>query len=129
MEWLRRFMMGRYGVDQLSIAFLILYFFLSILGNFTRLFVFVLLSYIPFFLCWFRVFSRNISKRYAENSMFLKIWNPLKQKVKNWNHRITDRGHRYYKFTNCSNILRVPRGKGKICITCPVCRKEFIKKT
>ena len=36
---------------------------------------------------------------------------------------------RYFRCPNCSSTLRVPKGKGKICITCPVCRKEFIKKT
>ena len=29
----------------------------------------------------------------------------------------------------CKQQVRVPRGKGKIAITCPQCREKFIKKT
>ncbi len=39
---------------------------------------------------------------------------------------------RYYKYFNCPNCnqkVRVPKGKGKIEITCPKCRTTFIRKT
>jgi ribosomal protein L37AE/L43A len=37
--------------------------------------------------------------------------------------------HKYYRCTHCRQLIRVPRGKGKICISCPKCRTEFIKRT
>lgn len=76
------------------------------------------------------LFSRNIDKRCQENSRFLLVWNPIKrwfqQQKRRWKERKT---HRYYHCPKCKNTLRVPKGIGKICITCPVCRTEFIKKT
>ena len=130
MNWLRRFMAGRYGVDQLSIALLVFYLLLALVGQFTRLPVLTWLALLPLLLCWFRVFSRNSSKRYQENCVFLKYWNPVTLWFRNQKARFRDRKtHRYFKCHNCSNTLRVPKGRGKIQITCPVCRKEFIRKT
>ena len=130
MDWLRRMLMGRYGTDQLSIALFVLYF------------VLFFLSYIPYcrFLAWiglllfaiilFRTFSRNVTKRYRENQIFLKFWNPIKNWFSKQKRRFHDRKfYRYYKCPNCKQTLRVPKGPGKIKITCPKCRTQFIKKT
>ena len=130
MNWLRRMLVGRYGTDQLSLALMALYF------------VLFFLSYIPYcwFLSWiglllfavilFRTFSRNIAKRYHENQVFLRFWNPVKNWFKNLKAAFRDRKtHRYYKCPNCKQKLRVPKGRGKIRITCPKCRNQFIKKT
>ena len=130
MEWFRKVMMGRYGTDQLSIALLVLYMLLSFGARFANLYVIVLISFVPLVLCFYRMLSRNISRRYQENIQFLKFWNP----VRLWFHNIVNRmkdskTHRYYKCPKCSNTLRVPRGKGKISITCPVCKTQFVKKT
>lgn len=130
MDWLRRIMAGRYGTDQLSVALLALYAVLYLLAQIIRLPLLAWLALVPFVLCFLRMFSRNIARRYRENNVFLKYWNP----VGAWFHRVIAmmkdrRTHRYYKCPKCSSTLRVPRGKGKISITCPVCRNEFIKKT
>lgn len=134
MNWFRRMMMGRYGTDQLSIALLVLYMVLSLVLQFIRIPFLYLLSLIPLIFCFYRIFSRNINRRYAENNRFLRWWYPVKTRVQKFfsrsNSRLKDRQtHRYFKCPHCSNTLRVPRGKGKICITCPVCKTEFIKKT
>lgn len=130
MDWLRRMMIGRYGTDQLSLALIVLYMILFFL------------SYIPYcwFLSWiglllfavilFRTFSRNITKRYHENQVFLRYWLPVKNWFKTIKSRFRDRKtHRYYKCPNCKQKLRVPKGRGKIKITCPRCHNQFIKKT
>ncbi len=130
MNWLRRMLIGRYGTDQLSLALMAFYF------------VLFLLSYLPYcrFLAWvgllvlavifFRTFSRNITKRYYENQVFLRFWNPVKNWFKSLKARFRDRKtHRYYKCPNCKQRLRVPKGRGKIKISCPKCRNQFIKKT
>lgn len=73
MNWLRNFMAGRYGSDQLGWALLILYLFLSLLlpGKFLRY-----LCLIPLFLFWFRFLSRNVLSRAAENRIFLQKAEP-----------------------------------------------------
>ncbi|MBW7572622.1 hypothetical protein [Caproiciproducens faecalis] len=141
MDWFRRMMMGRYGTDQLCVAFAVLYVLLSLIAQLFRLPILLLIAYIPLALCFYRMFSRNIGKRYQENVRFLKWWSPVHERLRrslyraqngmhHLSYRMKDRKtHRYYKCPHCSNTLRVPKGKGKISITCPVCRTEFIKKT
>ena len=117
----RIFMQGRYGSDQLSLALLILS---------------IILSYIPLIFCMYRMFSKNISKRYEENRKFMNVWHPTKLKILNIKNKavkkinqLKDKDHKYYKCPNCHKTLRVPKGRGKIRITCPRCHKEFSKKS
>jgi len=139
--WYNRLMAGRYGSDQLNIGLIAAYFLLNVLANILWL---PILSYLALaLLIWaiYRIFSRNISRRYQENAVFLRYWNGFFQwfrtsssRFENWRertlHRMNDKKtHRYYRCPNCKNTLRVPKGKGKIAITCPVCHTEFIKKT
>lgn len=142
--WLNRVMSGRYGADQLSFALLIAYGILILVARFTPFFLFYLLSFTAFFFlvwCFYRMFSRNLSARWRENEVFLKYWRKFTgwfRKLRNkasgtvgYNrNRIRDRKtHRYFRCPKCKNTLRVPKGKGKIAITCPVCGTEFVKKT
>lgn len=130
MNFLRRFMAGRYGSDQLNNAFLLLSLLLLVIEWVTRwnwigIFILALL-----FLCYFRMFSRNIKARYAENQWFLRKWWPISNRLKNACARFQDRKtHRYFKCPQCKKRLRVPRGRGKINITCPHCRHQFIRKS
>ncbi|HAB61833.1 MAG TPA: hypothetical protein DCE48_14265, partial [Lachnospiraceae bacterium] len=64
MNWLRRVMIGRYGVDQLSIALLVISVILTIVGIFPNTHVLSTLALIPLLLCYFRTFSKNTRKRY-----------------------------------------------------------------
>ena len=77
-----------------------------------------ILSYGLMFWAIFRTFSRNTYRRYQENRKFLMLL-----------ARIKDRKHRYFTCPRCRQPVRVPRGKGKIAITCPKCKEKFIKKT
>ena len=130
MNWFRRVMYGRYGIDQLSIALLILYMAMNFSANLTWNIPLRMVALIPLALCFYRVFSRNTGKRYRENQKFMGIWYSIKNRYIKMNRKLNDRQtHKYFKCPKCSNTLRVPRGKGKICITCPVCKTEFIKKT
>ena len=114
--WLQRFMYGRNGPDQLSLVILIVYL------------VFYLVAQI-FRWCFFRMLSRNVTARGKENQAFLSFFRRLKSHSNQQKNFRQDKDHRYYKCPKCGNILRVPRGKGKIEIKCPVCKTEFIKKT
>lgn len=130
MEWLRKFMMGRYGPDQLGLALMVVYLILIFLAPITGFWILRLIALAILALCLFRMLSRNTTQRYGENLKFLAFWNPMKGWFQKQRVRLKDsKTHRYYKCPNCKNTLRVPRGKGKIQITCPVCHAEFIKKT
>ena len=120
---LQRFMMGRYGTDKLNTAILITGVVLCILSLFFGWLPLVALlltttSYILMIWAMFRTFSRNTYKRYRENSRYLRFLEKIK-----------DRKHRYFDCPKCRQPVRVPKGKGKIAITCPKCKERFIKKT
>ena len=121
-NFMRRFMMGRYGTDKLNKALLIagvVTYLLSIFAPFAILtLVFSTASWALLICALFRMLSRNTYKRYQENRKYLQLVERLK-----------DRQHRYYTCPRCRQTVRVPRGKGKIVITCPKCKEKFIKKT
>lgn len=130
MNFLRRFMMGRYGGDQLSIALLIFSILLSLIGELTRLQTLVYVGYIPLFVSIFRMLSKDISKRRMENYKFAMLMSPVYSWIKKKQNRVIDsKTHRYFKCPNCRTNLRVPKGKGKIIITCPKCKTELRKRT
>ena len=117
-----KFMMGRYGTDKLNTAILTV----GVIVILATIFVaspavdlaLTLVSYGLMIWAMCRTFSRNTYKRYQENRKFLMLLD-----------RIKDREHRYFSCPRCRQPVRVPKGKGKIAITCPKCREKFIKKT
>ena len=118
---MRRFMDGRYGHDRLNMTMLVVGCVLCFVQIFVPSGVGVILSILSealLILSLLRCFSRNTYKRYNENRKFLLLID-----------RIKDRTHRYYACPKCRQTVRVPKGKGKIAITCPKCREKFIKKT
>lgn len=130
MNWLRRLMVGRYGVDQLSIACLIGVLLLLIIARLSLLAIFNWLALILLVWCYYRIFSRQINKRYQENSRFLSIFAPVTKYFRRLYQRLIHlKTHRYFKCPQCKQELRVPRGKGEIEITCPKCHTKFRKRT
>ena len=119
---LRGFMARRYGTDRLNMAILCAGLAASILSVLLPVppvnLVFWVLSYALMIYAIWRSLSRNTYKRYQENRKFLQFFDRLK-----------DRQHRYFDCPKCRQMIRVPRGKGKIAITCPRCREKFVKKT
>ena len=122
-DWFRNFMLGRYGSDKLNVFLLIAGIVLMLLGSilgrwFGWASILSLLCYVPLIWCIFRMYSRNIEARRRENAAFLNFFSHLK-----------DREHCYFRCPKCRQTVRVPRGKGKISITCPRCKERFVKKT
>ena len=119
---LRSFMTGRYGTDRLNMVILGAGLVASLLSVMISVQPFNLilwvLSYVLMIWAIFRSLSRNTYKRYQENRKFLQVYDRMK-----------DRQHRYFDCPKCRQTVRVPRGKGKISITCPRCREKFVKKT
>ena len=135
MNWLRRVMAGRYGNDQLGNFLFTVYLLLFVLQLVFRATVispvFILLSYLVIILYFSRCLSRNIYKRQLENQKFLKAWNPIKNYFKFCRLRMKERSgtKKLYRCPKCHQTIRVPKGRGRIAISCPKCRFEFIKKT
>lgn len=125
-----QFMQGRYGADQFSKFLIYLSLILLIITLFCRNNFIYYIAVIVLFYSYFRMLSRNISKRYAENQKYLSVRYKVVGRF-NWiKLRIKDsKTHRIYKCPSCSQKIRVPKGKGRISIKCPKCRIEFIKKT
>jgi DNA-directed RNA polymerase subunit RPC12/RpoP len=122
-------MYGRNGVDHLSIAFFVIGVIVSVIVSFINVPFINLLPLIPYGYSFFRILSRNVSKRRDENSKFQRWWNPIQRSFTRKFAQIKDKDHKYYSCPSCSATLRVPKGKGKITITCPNCRHEITKKT
>ncbi len=129
-NWLRNFMIGRYGPDQLYIALFIGAVLFGLLAVIPWLSFFTIISYALLIYAIFRMLSRNIAKRRRENDIFLRYWWPLRYKIKARIERFKSRKtHKFFKCPGCKNILRVPKGKGKIQITCPKCGERFERRT
>jgi Zn finger protein HypA/HybF involved in hydrogenase expression len=130
MGWFEKIMRGRYGADQLSAALLILSIILTFISRIARFPSLIYLVYILFGISLYRIFSKNIRKRSMENYKFVMLFSPIYSKIKKAQHRLKDlKTHRYYKCKGCKTKLRVPKGKGKIIITCPKCKNKFQKRT
>ena len=126
----QQFMSGRYGADQLSRLLMVITLVVLVLSMFRPLRLLYIVAMVLLVYTYFRMFSRNVEKRYAENQKYLnwkyRLVVKKDQQKKRWAQRKT---YHFYKCPNCRQTVRVPRGKGKICITCPKCRTEFIKKS
>ncbi len=132
MNSLRRFFYGRNGTDQLNLVLISvgigLYVIASIVYRFVPERGFSVLILLGYFLqlaadgllIWslFRALSRNLMARQRENRWLLQHWRSL-----------TDRQNRYYRCPQCRQTVRVPRGRGKICIKCPRCGEKFVRKS
>ncbi len=128
-----RLMYGRYGTDQLNIFLSIFFLLLWVIELFVRnqiaLAILQGISTICVFFVFFRTFSRNYSRRHAENEAFLKLVGPGLHWFRRKRNQTRDREHVYFKCPSCKQVLRVPRGKGKITITCRNCGTMFQEKT
>ena len=129
MNFLRKLMYGRYGSDHLSFFLLFLYVVLIFISALPHM---AWVSWLALaVLLWnlFRMFSRRIDRRRAENARFLALFGPFIRwfKMRRTIHR--DKEHRYFKCPNCGQQLRVPRGKGRITVTCRNCGVSFEEKT
>lgn len=132
----QRFMTGRYGTDRLYKALLIFYLIGILLSSIVYRF-----SKISYYALWilstailvfavFRVFSTNIEVRRNENISWMKFTKKISADFKlakdKWDQRKT---HKFIKCKKCKQVLRLPKHKGKINVTCPHCKEQFIVNT
>ncbi len=129
-ERFRRFMAGRYGTDALNQFLSIVSIVLLLVALLTRVNLFTWVGMGVLIWCYYRTFSRNIPKRTEENYKFYTLKQQLEGKVRSLKEQWANRKlYRYYRCPQCRQKLRVPRGRGRIQISCPRCGTQFIKKS
>ena len=129
-EKLRQFMIGRYGTDGLNQFLSITSLVLLLIAIISRVNLFTYLGASLLIFCYYRTFSRNISKRTEENYKFYTLKDRVDNKFKGWKEQWANRKvYHYYRCPQCRQKLRVPRGRGRIQISCPRCGTQFIKKS
>ena len=122
-EKIRAFFAGRNGVDSLSNTLLWGSLIVMLLSKLADLSIFYYVSWVGIIYAYYRILSKDIYRRQAENAKFM-AW---KDRIKlRWQQRGT---HKFYHCPKCRTVLRVPKGKGKINSTCRSCGERFIRKT
>ncbi len=125
---MQRFMIGRYGYDELSKALSIASLVCLVISFFVRPFYYAALA----LLVWsiFRTYSKNIAKRQAECEKYRQLTDTVRKKMRllkrMWAERHT---HRYFKCKNCGAVIRVPKGGGEVRVGCPRCHTYTKQKT
>lgn len=126
---IQRFMYGRYGNDPLNLFLLVVYLIVFLVYSLTGFKPLYWATLILIFIALFRLLSRNPARRREENAKFMRAAGPVLRwyRLRRAMHR--DKEHCYFKCPNCGQQLRVPRGKGKITVTCRGCGASFQEKS
>ena len=123
-------MVGRYGTDGLNQFLSIASIVMILIALITRLNIFTWLGLALLIYCYYRTFSRNISKRTEENYCYYTMRDRVTNKISGLKDQWANRKlYHYYRCPKCRQKLRVPRGRGRIQISCPRCGTQFIKKS
>jgi len=124
------FMRDRYGTDDLNFFMMLLGFLLWGINLFLNNFIILLASvFLNIFFC-FRIFSKNIPARRKELNFFNKYYHRYKQAISIIHKNLFKKDKNYYAICrNCRQTLRLPKGKGKIEVSCPKCGYKFDKRT
>lgn len=129
------FMQGRNGMDDLAKAeSVVLWIVLIAMLFLSRVPVASLVCNVLFWVIlihmYFRVFSKNLNKRYQENNWYRDLrYKAAVRRDRRKKERVQKGAYRFFSCPKCKQRVRVPKGRGKICITCPKCRMEFVKRT
>lgn len=129
-EKLIRFMYGRYGLDSFGKFLLVLGLAALFLSGRNEHLFFIFLSWAILIYEYYRMFSRDIYKRAAENQWYLSRTAKLRSFIYRQKSLLMQRKtHHIYKCPSCGQKIRIPRGKGRVEIRCPRCNTRFIKKS
>lgn len=120
------FMRGRYGMDALYRATMVLTFVFLVLNIILPSPIFYFLSLAFAVVSFYRAFSKQHAKRGAENQKYLAFRNKLEKKLMQIKNRVRDRNtHRYRVCPSCKQTLRLKKKTGINHVTCPVCKNQF----
>lgn len=126
---LQRFMIGRYGNDDLNQLIFGILIVVFVIQLFSRSLILQWIYAILVVIMLYRALSKKRSKRSSENRIFLKLTRPIRSRVRIIYLNLTDKGHRYYICPQCNAKVRIPSGHGRVSVTCPHCRHEFTKRS
>lgn len=113
-----------YGVDKLS-KYLIIS---ALVLSFNKITI-ILSTALVIYATW-RALSKNKYKRYQELAAFENLLKLIKQKFYIYKTRFNDfKEYKILSCPKCSQKLRVPRGKGKLIVTCKKCGDDFKAKS
>ncbi|MCI5603678.1 MAG: hypothetical protein SOV90_07155 [Lachnospiraceae bacterium] len=130
LERFKRFMYGRYGIDQFSKFLLVVSIVLLFISTIFRNGLLYLLALAVMIYLYIRCFSRNYEKRYAENNRYLKYSSKFRRAFATFKRDMKIRKtHHIYRCPNCRQKIKIPKNKGRISIRCPKCYTEFIKRS
>ncbi len=127
---IQQFMIGRYGTDQFTLCLFIAAMIFTFLGNFKPIRFLYFIGVAIIFYALYRTISKNYEARRKELNWYLR-WSEIpKAELRLLGNKVRDRKtHRYFKCKECKTVMRVPKDRGKIEITCPKCRAKCVKKT
>lgn len=127
-EKIRRYMQGRYGMDELSKLLMTLSIVIIVLASLTRNSMVNLIGFLVIGFVYVRIFSKNFYKCSLQNQKYLqyrkKLTSGWQNKISHFKQRKT---HHIYSCPECKQKVRIPKGKGKVEITCPKCAAKFSK--
>lgn len=131
---IRQWMQGRYGTDEFNRFLSVVAIIFLVASLFGRLWYPLMFLYIPGVLLLgytiFRTLSKNLYARSKERDFYVRVKGKIsgffRLQKRRWNERGTSR---FYKCPKCRATVRVPKGRGRIEITCPKCRERFVKRT
>lgn len=129
-EKMYRFMQGRYGLDGFSNALVWIALVIILLNMFIKSQLLSLLCTVVIIFAYYRIFSRNHTKRIMENRWYYDHT----QRIRKWWYKLKNRtkqrlNYRIFVCPKCKQKVRVPKGKGKIEVSCPKCRDKFIRRS
>lgn len=133
-DWQRKMaemMRGRQGPDDLArfsvdvaIVVLIVNLVLGLLRIDVSWLAWVELALVAYAL--FRMMSRNLAARSSENAAFLRAMGPARPWLQNPRGAWAElRAYKHVRCGSCRQRIRVPRGKGRLRVTCPRCHTKF----
>ncbi|MBP3326108.1 MAG: hypothetical protein J6L77_06800 [Coprococcus sp.] len=127
---LYRFMRSRYGNDQLSSMLTWGGLIFMLLDCFLKIGIFYFIGFVLFVYGYIRIFSKQYDKRVAQNRWYMEhtagIRNVFKRRKK---QKEAGKDYKVFVCNKCQQMIRVPRGKGRIEIRCPKCGNKFIRKS
>ena len=117
------FMADKNGFDDLGYAVIWIVVILDCIFMVTEVQVFHVLYLIGFAYWIFRVFSKNVEKRRAENLVYRKWINGIKARL------TQNKDYMFFTCSKCGANVRVPRRRGRVEVTCPECGEKRIVET
>lgn len=121
-----QFMQGRNGPDSMLFGLTVIYVLIAFINLFIHSAILYFIGLVLFFYGIFRFFSRNITKRSAENLKYLELTEGVRRTFSKCIYRIKqNKVYCFKRCPNCGKTLRLPRKRGRHTTCCPLCKCNF----